>query len=293
MARKASLDAPATLHHVMIRGIEGDKIFCDDEDRGNFLARIGKLIESTGTRILAWVLMNNHVHLLLFSGPTGISSFMRRLLSGYAVWFNRKHRRSGHLFQNRYKSIVCEEDSYLLELVRYIHLNPLRASVVRSMAELDHYRWSGHSVLVGKSRSDWQEKQYVLSQFGERQGRAVRAYQKYMEEEKDIGKRPELVGGGLVRNVGGWSRVISLRDKGEREGHDRRVLGSKDFVQRVMREADDRLMRQMRNGRSKGCIEGVIRKMCNEAGVKEEEVRGGGAEEKGVEGPGENRLLFE
>ena len=85
------------------------------------------LVKETQTRILAWAILDNHVHILLFSGQKGISTFMRRLLTGYAVWFNQKHRRSGHLFQNRFQSIVCEEDPYLLELVRYIHLNPLRA----------------------------------------------------------------------------------------------------------------------------------------------------------------------
>lgn len=111
MPRQARLDSPGTLHHVMIRGIEGGRIFHDDEDRGNFLGRVGQVVERTGTRIVAWVLMDNHVHLLLFSGPAGVSTFMRRLLTGYAVWFNRRHQRFGHLFQNRYKSIVCEEDS--------------------------------------------------------------------------------------------------------------------------------------------------------------------------------------
>ena len=123
MPRQARLDAPGTLHHIMVRGIDGIAIFRNDQDREGFLSRIGHLVESTGTRILAWVLMDNHVHLLLFSGPSGIATFMRRLLTGYAIGFNRRYQRSGHLFQNRYKSIVCEEDVYLLELVRYIYLN--------------------------------------------------------------------------------------------------------------------------------------------------------------------------
>src|SRR5512142_1383876 len=91
---------------------------------------------------------------------------MRRLLTGYAVAFNLRHGRTGHLFQNRYKSIVCEEDPYLLELVRYIHLNPLRSRVVRTLEELDMYRWSGHSVLVGRVKQEWLERQYVLNRFG-------------------------------------------------------------------------------------------------------------------------------
>ena len=117
MPRQARLDAPGTLHHVMIRGIERGTIFRNDEDRKDFLARVGELVKKTGTRILAWVLMDNHAHFLLFSGPAGISSFMRKLLTGYAIRFNQRHQRCGHLFQNRYKSIVYEEDGrgfYLL-----------------------------------------------------------------------------------------------------------------------------------------------------------------------------------
>jgi len=150
----------------MIRGIEGANIFWDDEDREHLLSRVGTIGKATETRILAWALLDNHVHMLLFSGSSGLPRFMRRLLTGYAVWFNRRHQRSGHLFQNRYKSIVCEEDRYLLELVRYIHLNPLRSRVVQSLEELERYRWSGHGVIVGKVQRDWQEKEYVLNQFG-------------------------------------------------------------------------------------------------------------------------------
>ena len=87
---------------------------------------------------------------------------MRRLLTGYAQGFNRRHRRRGHLFQNRYKSIVCEEDPYLLELVRYIHLNPLGGLLVKSLGELDRYPRSGHRVLIGGGESEWQERNYGL-----------------------------------------------------------------------------------------------------------------------------------
>jgi REP element-mobilizing transposase RayT len=169
----------------MIRGIERADIFRDDEDREQFISRVGEIAEATGTRIFAWTLMDNHVHLLLFSGSLGLPKFTRRLLIGYAVWFNQRHQRAGHLFQNRYKSIVCEEDQYLLELVRYIHLNPLRSQVVQNLEELDRYRWSGHGVLIGNLQHDWQEKEYVLSQFGRKERQSVRAYRKFIEEERE------------------------------------------------------------------------------------------------------------
>ena len=130
MPRKARLDASGALHHIIVRGIERRKIFRDDSDRDNFLNRIGGILRDSQTRCFAWALMPNHFHLLLRTGPVPVSNVMRRLLTGYAVSFNLRHRRSGHLLQNRYKSILCQEDAYLLELVRYIHLNPLRAKLV-------------------------------------------------------------------------------------------------------------------------------------------------------------------
>ena len=276
MPRQARFDVPGTLHHVMIRGLEGGRIFHDDEDREHFLFRVRTLVKETQTRILAWAIMDNHVHLLLFSGQEGISTFMRRLLTGYAVWFNQKHRRSGHLFQNRFKSIVCEEDPYLLELVRYIHLNPLRAKVVESIEKLNRYPWSGHSVLVGKRPNDWQEKEYVLQQFSTNRREALRAYQEFLAEGKDWGRRPELVGGGLIRSLGGWSKVLSLgRKRGEIE-YDARILGSGDFVQTMLQEADEKIARQMRYQGGKRSAAAVVQEMCQEAGVSEEELLRGG-----------------
>jgi putative transposase len=122
MPRGARLDAPGTLHHVMVRGIEGKSIVSDDADRAFFVSRMGKISVATGTKIYAWALMTNHAHILLRSGAAGLSTFMRRLLTGYASGYNRRHKRHGHLFQNRYKSIVCEEEPYFLRLVSYIHL---------------------------------------------------------------------------------------------------------------------------------------------------------------------------
>ena len=111
----------------MVRGIERSSIFLDDKDGISFLERLSKVLKETGTECFAWALLDNHVHLLVKAGPRLLAPFMRWLLTGHAVAFNLRHNRSGHLFQNRYKSVVCEEEAYLLELVRYIHLNPLRS----------------------------------------------------------------------------------------------------------------------------------------------------------------------
>ncbi len=109
--------------------------------------------------------MTNHAHLLVRNGPDSISGFMRRVLTGYAITYNRRHRRHGHLFQNRYKSIICDEDTYFAVLVRYIHLNPVRAKLVKTLSELDRYRYCGHSVLMGRVKHQWQDRDYVLKWF--------------------------------------------------------------------------------------------------------------------------------
>ncbi|MBW2012166.1 MAG: transposase, partial [Deltaproteobacteria bacterium] len=153
MPRQARLDAPGLLQHVMARGIERREIFKDDKDRSSFLERLALILEETQTQCYAWALIPNHFHLLLRTGQTPISSVVRRFMTGYAVTFNIRHRRSRHLFQNRYKSIVCEEDTYLLELTRYIHLNLLRAKLVKDLKDLDKYPWTGHSVLLGNNKN--------------------------------------------------------------------------------------------------------------------------------------------
>jgi len=108
MPRKARIDAAGALHHIIVRGIERRKIFWDDEDRDSFVKRLGQVLTETYTDCFAWALIPNHIHLLLRTGLSPISVVMSRLLTGYAVQFNRRHRRHGHLFQNRFKSILCQ-----------------------------------------------------------------------------------------------------------------------------------------------------------------------------------------
>ena len=122
MPRQARLDVPGALHHIMVRGIDKSQIFRDDEDKARFLERLGQNVEEGKSAVYAWALMDNHVHILFKSGKDGISTVMRKLLTWYAQYFNRRHRRTGHLFENRYKSILCDEDNYLLALIRYDYL---------------------------------------------------------------------------------------------------------------------------------------------------------------------------
>lgn len=244
MPRQARIDAPGALHHIIIRGIERRNIFQDDNDRENFLNRLGDVLCLTRTSCYAWALVPNHIHLLLRTGTVPISKIMGRVLTGYAVTYNRRYARHGQLFQNRYKSILCQEDPYLLELVRYIHLNPLRAELVEDFSALDDYPYSGHSVILGKKRKVWQDVNYVLRLFGKRAAVARRKYGEYVKEGVRLGRRPDLIGGGLIRSMGGWSEVKRMRRGRERFKGDERILGDSEFVLEVLTECEENFDRR-------------------------------------------------
>jgi REP element-mobilizing transposase RayT len=259
----------------MIRGIEGRNIVDDGEDRRDFVRRLGELVTASGTAVYAWALMSNHAHVLLASGVLGLAKLMRRLLTGYAVSYNLRHRRHGHLFQNRYKSIVCDGDTYFVELVRYIHLNPLRVKLVKDLDALERYSYCGHGAVLGKVRYDWQDRHSVLAQFGNREPQAIAGYRRFVADGIALGQRPELVGGGLVRSAGGWAEVKSQRRRLKPQSSDERVLGGGEFVERILSQADKEVQRQQAARRQGGRIERLIAAMCKEKGVSLTELRSG------------------
>ena len=301
MPRQARLDAPGVLQHVMARGIERRKIFWDDKDRSSFLERLAVILEETQAQCYAWALIPNHFHLLLRTGPTPLSKVMRRLMTGYAVTFNIRHRRSGHLFQNRYKSVVCEEDTYLLELTRYIHLNSLRAKLVKDMKELDKHLWTGHSVLIGKQKNPLvpeippaiEEDKYlaektvedVLKHFGQNLTEGRQRYRKFVEKGIKHGHRTDLQGGGLVRSAGGDKRGLLGRKKGEREKGDARILGSGDFVHTTLHQSEKLLERKYR---PKKTIDDLIMVVAGKVGVSPELICSRSRQRK----PSEARAIF-
>ncbi|MGD8991053.1 MAG: transposase [Desulfobacterales bacterium] len=272
MPRKARIDAPGALHHIIIRGIEKRKIFEDNKDRNQFVKRLADILPETETPIYAWALIPNHVHLLLKTGLTPIATIMRRLLTGYAVYFNRRHRRHGHLFQNRYKSILCQEEPYFLELVRYIHLNPLRAKLVTDLKTLDKYAYSGHGAVIGKVKREWQQVDYVLGFFGKRKSEAGKAYRLFVKKGILQGRRPELTGGGLIRSVGGWAALSALKDEAVRVKGDERILGDTDFVEAVLEEANEQLERRHRLKAQGFDLEQVAHRVATVMGIPEEHV---------------------
>ncbi|MBN2318998.1 MAG: transposase, partial [Acidobacteria bacterium] len=273
MPRSARLDAPGVLNHVIIRGIERRKIFKDDQDREDLLKRLAALLPETRITCYAWSLMSNHAHFLFRTSDVSLSTLMRRLLTGYVVTFNRRHNRYGPLFQNRYKSILCQEDPYLRELVRYIHLNPLRARIVFTLSELNRYQYSGHSALMGKCNREWQEIKYVLNLFGKSIKTARKLYLAYVDAGVNQGRRPDLVGGGLIRSLGGWRAVKQKRfKKEERLKGDQRILGESDFVAQILEEAEEKYERSYEL-QSKGYdLEVISKRVCELFGIEKEEL---------------------
>ncbi len=282
MPRKSRIDAPGALHHIMARGIERSPIFKNDFDRDDFLRRLAELTRETETRCLAWSLMGNHFHLLMKTGRIPVTQVMQRLLTGYAVSYNRRHRRIGHLFQNRYKSILCQEDPYLLELVRYIHLNPLRAKVVANLDELDRYAYSGHSVVLGFRQNDWQDTRGILRLFGQRRSTARSQYRRFVEKGIALGKREELVGGGLIRSSGGWASVKVLRRNQRFQKSDERILGDGDFVEQALSVAREQMQRKYRLQEQGVDLEKVAARVCALMGITETELWAAGKERRRV-----------
>ena len=283
MPRKSRIDAPGALHHIIARGINRKNIFKDNKDQDNFLERLGNILTETQTSCFAWALIPNHFHLLIRTGATPISTIMRRLLTGHAVSFNRRHRRYGHLFQNRYKSILCQEDLYLLELVRYIHLNPLRAGIVDDLRSLNKYRYCGHAVILKKVKYSWQDTEYVLRMFAKTVSTARRHYREFVKKGISHGRRPELVGGGLIRSLGGWSAVKALRKAGTYMKGDERILGDGDFVENMLAQAKEDFERKYRLAAEGYDFNMVIERVAHLMGLKREQVLSPGRYKQVVE----------
>lgn len=218
----------------------------------------------------------------LEDGELPIAAVMRRLLTGYAVCFNRRHRRHGHLFQNRYKSILCEEDPYLLELVRYIHLNPLRAGIIEEPEALDTFPYCGHSALMGKTEYGFQDVNYVLNLFDEKPAEARRRYLEFVRKGIPEGRRHDLTGGGLVRSAGGWATLKSMRRSEDRMKGDERILGRGDFVESVLKSAQENL-EQRHVLRDRGYdFEWLLSRVTDICGLTPRELLTGGKQRKTV-----------
>lgn len=283
MPRSSRIDAAGSLHHIIARGIDRCEIFRDNTDRHNFLDRLGGIIAETKTSCLAWALIPNHFHLLLKTGAVPIVTVMRRLLTGYAVSHNRRHRRSGHLFQNRYKSILCQEDAYLLELVRHIHLNPVRAGILEDIKALDKYPFSGHSAIIGKVMRLWQDVDWVLKLYDDRLWMGRRRYRAFVQKGVSQGSRSDLMGGGLIRSSAGWAGVKAKRKAKVFEKSDERILGDGNFVEKVLVAAQEQMEKRSRLAAEGYDLDTIGSKVCDMMDVEASSLWAPGKERKRVE----------
>lgn len=240
MPRGPWLDCPGALQHIIARGIERRRIFRSDCDRRDFLDRLETAVSASAWSVYAWCLMPNHVLLLARTGSAPVSDVMQRLLAGYATAFNRRRHRCGHLFQNRFKSILVQGDAHLLELVRYIHSNPLRARMLPDIAALDRYPWTGHAALLGGCTRSWQSADDVLTLFARTRTAARSAYRAFLLDGLDRRGLPDLSGGGLRRSLGGWQPKAQLHRGRERWTSDEHILGDGDFVTEVLAQLEER-----------------------------------------------------
>jgi REP element-mobilizing transposase RayT len=207
MARKPRVHFAGALYHVMCRGNQGQEIFKDDEDRGRYVDLLKEGRKRFGYRLYAYVLMGNHVHHLVEIGEVPLSKVMQNILFRYTRYWNGRYRMIGHLFQGRYKAILCEKESYLLELIRYLHLNPVRSRIVKDPGQ---YSWSSHKAYLEGDGKAWIAVDKVLPWWGKGRRQAVAGYQRFVREGLREGHRADLY------------KVT-----------DQRYLGDEAFVERV------------------------------------------------------------
>jgi len=217
-------------------------IFHDDTDRQHYLSLLQEIKTRYGCKLYAYVLMGNHVHLLVEVGGVPLSKIMQNLQFRYTRHYNRRYRKIGHLFQGRYKAIVCDRQSYLLQLVRYIHLNPVRAGLVR---QIDGYRWSSHPFYLQGEEKRGVSVDAVLKQFSGKRGEAIRRYRKFIDDGLKEGHRQD------------YYQVI-----------DQRFLGDEDFVEQAHEKAEEpepRLAVDID-------LKDIVSVVCDEFGIRSERV---------------------
>ncbi|HEX2957177.1 MAG TPA: transposase [Chitinispirillaceae bacterium] len=218
----------------MARSLVSEVLFNDDEDRSVFLSLFGKYLDLVDYRCYAWALMSNHYHLVVRTSDQDLWGLMKPLNTSYARYHKKKHKRDGPPFRDRYKSIVTQDQNYIEELVRYVHLNPIRAGVCKDLDALDSYPWSGHSVLMGRKKRLFQDCEKVLRRFGNDNKNARIAYRAFLQEGLDKDENADVLvklvrdsnkGKELGRHAGCW------------------VIGDDDFVKNVLADAEDSRLR--------------------------------------------------
>ena len=252
MARPLRIEYSGAFYHVMNRGNAGEKIFKGKRDREKFLEYVEKAVERFSLVIHSYCLMDNHYHLLIETPEPNLSSAVQWLNVSYAVYFNRKRQRRGHLFGGRFKAILIDADEYLKQLSRYIHLNPVRAKITERPGD---YPWSSYNAFLAKDKTPgWLEVKWLLAQFGGKKKDAVRRYKDYVEKINPFDlKNPES----------------SLTEGA--------ILGDTDFVAWVKEQflssrEENQDIPQLRRLRPKPGLNAIVAAVCDELGCKEEQI---------------------
>lgn len=189
MPRAPRLEYPGAFYHVISRGNRQQPIFHRKVDYQRFLDILYAAVEHYDFRLYAYVLMPNHFHLLLEQGDWPLSRLIQVMLTSYARWSNRRYQQTGHLFQGRYRAILCDKESYLLELTRYIHLNPVRAKIVKDPRD---YPWSSYLAYLGIASGKEPETGLILGMLHRRKAAARQAYERFVLDALGEGRKPDL-----------------------------------------------------------------------------------------------------
>lgn len=251
MARKSRIHYPGALYHVILRGNAGDPVFFDEADRCRFYLLLQEGTERFGYRVHAFCCMTNHVHVAFQVGEIPLSRIMQNLSLRYTAWINRRRRRTGHVFQGRYKALLIDGDSYLLELVRYIHLNPVRARMVERPEE---FPWSSHRAYLGEEVLPWLTSEWALRLFSSDSEMARTTYAVFVNEGLAEGRRPEFHSGSC----------------------DGRILGDDRFTEDVLHGANE--------DRPPSRIPAILEAVCNLYGLTPEALRAPGKSRPASEG---------
>lgn len=257
MPTKKRISVPGAIAHIMARGIEGKDIFKDVEDRRYLLNQLAVSIDKTGYLCYGWAMMSNHYHLIVRCSERPLEELMRAMNSRYAKYFNAKYQRRGYLFQDRFKSIITQDQRYLEELIRYVHLNPIRAGICASLEDLDTFQWSGHAALMGNIKHPFQTTETVLRRYGTTDEASRKQYRKYIEEGINSVESKWIVEAVRESNLG-----IDKKDKPACW-----VIGNREFVISVMKKNEQRLRARSFLCR-KWSIEDVFVQIAHEYKVK-------------------------
>jgi putative transposase len=213
MARKPRIEYEGAFYHVITRGNQRQRIFKGDDDFQKYISLLAFYKERYKYSLYAYVLMSNHVHLLIETRPIPLSKILQGINQSYTMYYNRKYKTVGHLFQGRYKAILCDKDAYLLSLVKYIHLNPVRAKIAKAAGE---YRWSSYGSYDKQQRNDIVDTDQVLRMFSEDKSGARKLYRAYIDDGIEV-KKEDIY------------KTVSQR-----------ILGEEKFIDKVMEKIDEK-----------------------------------------------------